>query len=272
MSSSENLSALMREAAASGSEGNAEGGGEGKSLESQNETLRQRVAKAEKDAQASRPYVSLVLRLRDSGKVGEKIIEKLIKNEPLTDLEEKKVVEAEKKEETPLTEERVLEILAKNNETVVDAFGQRMTAQTQATAKNQELDVWAKEKLPGYEKLKNTQQWGDTMEVVLGLYRGKKMYIPDGKDHWEAVYERVYNTCVAEDPEITKSKVPAAPSEADRLKDILAGGTKKPASKAASGEQDPFKDHPELKRDFEFAKNIGSGTVGKSFGRKAKMK
>lgn len=271
MSNSGDLSALMREAAASGSEENAEGGGEGKSLESQNETLRQRAAKAEKTAQESAPYVNLVLRLRDSGEVGQKIIDKLIKNEPLTDLEEKKVAEGAAKS-TPLTEERVLEILAKNNETVVDAFGQRMTAQTQATAKNLELDVWAKEKLPGYEKLRNTQQWGDTMEVVLGLYHGKKMYIPDGKDHWEAVYERVYNTCVAEDPEITKGKVPAAPSEADRLKDILAGGTKKPASKAASGEQDPFKDHPELKRELDFVRGIGSGTVGKSFGRKAKMK
>lgn len=269
----ENLSALMKDAAASGSDGNAEGGdGDGKSLESQNESLRQRVVAAERRAQESVPYVNLILKLRDAGEVGPKIIEKLINNEPLTGLEEKKVVE-EVAKATPLTEERVLEILAENNKTVVDAFGQRITAQNQATAKNQELDTWAKEKLPGFEHMKGSRQWGDTLDVVLGLYHAKKMYIPEGKDHWEAVYERAYATCVAEDPDIVKGKQPAAQSEAERLKDILAGRGKKASSEVASEKKDDFKDAPEhLKRDLEFARSIGSGTIGKSFGRKAKMK
>lgn len=264
----ENLSALMKDAAASGSEGNAGGSGEGdKSLESQNETLRQRVAKAEKDSLASKPYVNLILRLRDSGDVGQKIIQKLIDGEPLTGLEEKKVVDAEKKEGTPLTEERVLEILADNNEKIAG----RMSAQRSADKKNSETDTWAKENLKGYEKLKNTEQWGSVMENVLGLYHAKRMFIPDGEDHWEAIHKRVYNICVAEDPDILKGKQPAASTEADRIKDILAGGTKKPASTAATGDEDPFKDHPELKRQIEFARGIGSGTIGKRFGAKEKM-
>jgi len=263
-----NLSALMKEAAASGSEeGNAGGGGEGKSLESQNETLRQRVAQAERKTLESAPYVNLILRLRDSGEVGQKIIQKLIDNKPLTGLEEKKVVDAETKEGTPLTEERVLEILTENNEKIAG----RMSAQRSADKKHSETDAWAKENLKGYEKLKNTEQWGSVMENVLSLYHAKRMFIPDGEDHWEAIHKRVWNICVAEDPDILKGKQPAAPSEAERIKDILAGGTKKPASTAATGDEDPFKDHPELKREHEFAKNIGSGTIGKSFGRKAKM-
>ncbi len=268
--SEESLSALMKEAAASGSnDGNAGGGGEGdKSFESQNETLRQRVAKAERTAQESVPYVNLILRLRDSGEVGQKIIDKLIKNEPLTDLEEKKVVKTVSAEgNTPLTEERVLEILAENNEKLVGG----MRAQRSADKKNDATDAWAIENLKGYEKLKNTEQWGGVMENVLGLYHAKRMYIPEGKDHWEAIHERAYNICVAEDPDIVKGKVPAAPTEADRIKDILASGTKKPASTATSGDDDPFKDHPEQKRELDFIRNIGSGTAGKSFGRKEKM-
>ena len=263
-----NLSALMKEAAASGSEeGNAGGGGEGKSLESQNETLRQRVAKAERAYLESKPYVDLILRLRDAGEVGQKIIDKLYKGEPLTNLEEKKVIDAETKEGTPLTEERVLEILAENNEKLTGS----MRAQRSADKKNSELDTWASKNLKGYDKLKLSEQWGDTMDVILGLYHAKKMFIPDGKDHWEAIYERAYNTCIAEDPDIVKGKQPAASTEADRIKDILAGGTKKPASAAATGEEDPFKKHPELKRELEFVRGIGGGTVGKSFGSKAKM-
>jgi hypothetical protein len=269
MSSGGDLSALMREAAASGSdEGNAGGSGEGKSLESQNETLRQRVAQAEKKALASQPYVNLILRLRDSGEVGQKIIQKLINGESLTDLEEKKVVDSEQKEKTPLTEERVLEILEQNNEKLSGT----LRAQRSADKKNAELDKWASENLKGYDKLKNSPQWGDTMDVVLGLYHAQKMYIPDGKDHWEAIYERAYHTIVSEDPDIVKGKQPAAQTEAERLKDILAGGTKKPASTAATGDEDPFKEHPELKRELDFVRSIGSGTVGKSFARKSKMK
>ena len=265
----ENLSALMKEAAASGSnDGNAGGGGEGdKSFESQNETLRQRVAKAERTAQESVPYVNLILRLRDSGEVGQKIIDKLIKNEPLTGLEEKKVVEAGTKEGTPLTEERVLEILAENNEKLVGG----MRAQRSADKKNDATDAWAIKNLKGYEELKNTEQWGGVMETVLGLYHAKRMYIPDGKDHWEAIHERAYNICVAEDPDIAKGKVPAAPTEADRIKDILASGTKKPASTATSGDVDQFQDHPEQKRELDFIRSIGKGTKGKSFGRREKM-
>lgn len=269
----ENLSALMKDAAASGSDGNAGGGdGDGKSLESQNESLRQRVVAAERRAQESVPYVDLILKLRDSGEVGQKIIQKLLDKEPLTGLEEKKVVE-EVAKATPLTEERVIEILAENNKKVTEDVAGRMRDQRSADLKNQELTTWAKEKLPGFENMKGSQQWGDTLDVVLGLYHAKRMFIPEGKNHWEAIYERAYATCVAEDPDIIKGKQPAAQSEAERLKDILAGGGKKASSEAASEKKDDFKDAPEnLKRDLEFARSIGSGTIGKSFGRKAKMK
>jgi hypothetical protein len=217
--------------------------------------------------------VNLVLRLRDAGDVGEKIIQKLIDGQPLTGLEEKKVVEAEKKEGTPLTEERVIELLAENNKKVTEDVATRMRDQRGADDKNKELNDWAKEKLPGFDKLKGTQQWGDTMDIILGLYHEKKMFIPDGKDHWEAIYQRAYATCVAEDPDIIKGKIPAAQSESERLKDILAGGGKKASSEAATEKKEDFKDAPDhLVRELEFVRSIGSGTIGKSFGRKSKTK
>lgn len=266
MGDDERLSTLLRGegSGTTGSEGSADNEGEGEgSLRADNTRLRQRVAKLEELTQRATPYVDAIRRL-DASKLGKKIIEKLQKGENVDDLVPKEAGELEKQaEKAGLTKEDLESLFQERDQKLVDEVTQSLRVSMEAREGLQKLNDWAREELPGFDKIVGTPAWNGYLSATQTAIREGTLQLPEKKDPYQELYKRVYNMCVAEDPDIVKGTKKAAPKEdKERLSEILSKGSK--PSSSSRQEVDEEKLPEEYKRQLDFIRGLkgGSGPTG----------
>ena len=266
MGDDERLSSLLREGSGtSGSGEGAEGSGEDESgLRADNTRLRQRVARLEELTQQSVPFVDAIKRLATT-ELGKQVIEKLQKGENVDELMKKETKELEKQAASAgLTKEELDAVLKERDQRLTNEIVEGMRVSMDAREGVRALDAWAEKELPGFEALKGTPAWAGYLSAAQAAIKEGTLELPEGKDPYRELYKRVYNMCVAEDPDIAKKTKKAAPkTPEDRLAEIVSSGSTKPSS---SSSQDIDEDNmpEEYKRQLAFIRGIkgGSGPAG----------
>lgn len=228
--------------------------------------LVRRVRELEDLTQKAIPLVRFAERLMQT-KQGRAAAERFQKGEDFEDMFEGKAAEkaAEKAAaDTGLTKDQIKELLeAERNETV-KTVTQALSTQQEARERNKAIDDWAKEKLPGYEKLRGTRVWQENLNMVFTMMQQGQLEPADGEDPFRYAVQKAYDMASMQNPDIGKKK-PAAAKEEDRLAEILSGGRRPPSSKPK--DEDDLSDLPEeYRNEIKRIRSIkGTPGVGRSF-------
>jgi len=279
MGDDERLSSLLRGegSGTTGSEGSAaDEGGDERGLRADNTRLRQRVVKLEELTRKATPFVDAIQRLSATA-LGKKVIEKLQKGENVDDLLPKEAGELEKQAvKAGVSKEDLEGLLQERDKRLVSEVTESMRISMDARDGLQKLHTWAEKELAGFDKIVGTPAWNGYLSAAQTAIREGTLQLPEGKDPYQELYRRVYNMCVAEDPDIVKGTKKAAPKEEkERIAEILKSSTK-PSSSNAGDELDESKIPEEYKRQLDFIRGLKGGAgptgVGLSFSNPARNK
>ncbi len=228
------------EEAGSSSAGSETNNPEGAStdLQADNTRLRQDNAKLKQVQNDVLPFVKLAVAIRDAPG-GQAIIDKVEKaraeGKPvdLTDLQKEKVEAAAQATGTPLSEEKLGEIL----NGAFTQFEQKLWDKDNAKQAVQVIYDRAKKELPGYENIYKTPEWNRRKAVILAMAQQDPSMIPDDEpDPYYWVEKETYATMAAQNPDIGKVK-PAKKTEAER-RGAIAGVSHKSAGAPEESEDD----------------------------------
>lgn len=217
-------------------------------LQADNTRLRQELAKSKQVQNDVLPFVQFAVAVRDAPG-GKAIIEKANKaraeGKPLvlTDLQEEKVAAAAKATDTPVSEEKLGEIL----NGAFTQFEQRLFEKDKATEAIQGIYARGKEELPGYENLYKTPEWRRRKAVILTMAQQDPSMVPDDEsDPYWWIEKETYATLAAQNPDIGKVK-PAKKTESER-RGAIAGVSHKSAG-APEETEDGLPDYVKKLRD-----------------------
>ncbi len=238
---------------------------EGRDVRAENTRLRQELAREQAAGQKALPWIRMVMQLKEST-VGQVILNKLQKNEDLSQLELAAVKQASAQGqqadgEAPLTKAELEEVLVSRDQALVE----KLAADRGAEKAMSKLDARAIKELPGYEKLKDSKIWRESLNTIFQLVGNDALSVPsDEKDpYWWAV-KRNYHTLISEDPELVKgTKKPAGKDESERLAEILSSGRKPSASDQDTDELAGIPE--EYANRIRQIRSIGTGVTGKQF-------
>jgi len=266
MGDEEKLSTLLREGAGTaGPEGGAAGSGDADegTLKADNTRLRQEVAKLQELTERSVPFVNAVQQMSKTA-LGKQVIEKLQKGESVDDLLPKEGKELkEQAEKAGLSMDALKTVLEERDERLAQRLTDNVRVSMDAREAVQALNIWASKELPGYDKIKGTPTWNGYLDAAQTAIQRGTLVLPEGKDPYQELTRRVYNMCVAEDPDVAKGTKKAAPkTPEERLAGIISSDNKPAASSAQTIDEENMPE--EYKRQFEHIRKLkgGSGPAG----------
>lgn len=260
------LSTLLREGAGTaGPEGGAVEGGDAEegAVKADNTRLRQEVAKLQELTERSVPFVDAVQRMSKTT-LGKQVIEKLQKGESVDDLlpkEGKELEEQAKKAGLSMDELKI--VLEERDEKLAQKLTDNVRVSMDARDGVRALNEWASKELPGYDGIKGTPTWNGYLDAAQTAIQRGTLVLPEGKDPYQELYKRVYNMCVAEDPDVAKGTKKAAPkTPEERLAGIISSDNKPSASSAQTIDEENMPE--EYKRQLEHIRKLkgGAGPAG----------
>ena len=266
MGDEDKLSTLLREGAGTAGTGDdAAGTGDADEggLKADNTRLRQEVARLQELTERSVPFVDAVQRMSKTA-LGKQVIEKLQKGESVDDLLPKEEKELEKQaEKAGLSMDELKTLLEERDEKLAQKLTDNVRVSMDARDGVRELNEWASKELPGYDKIKGTPTWNGYLDAAQMAIQKGTLALPEGKDPYQELYKRVYNMCVAEDPDVAKGTKKAAPkTPEERLAGIISSDNKPSASSSQTIDEENMPE--EYKRQLEHIRKLkgGAGPTG----------